>query len=105
MWRVFCVLWELMHHISARDGPPTSLWERRLIRAARRYAQVHRIDRDRYSFEMLLGIRRDLQERLVTSGERVTVYVPYGEAWYPYLMRRLAERPANLLFFLRAALL
>jgi proline dehydrogenase len=53
---------------------------------------------------MLLGIRRDLQERLITTGDRLTVYVPYGSEWYPYLMRRLAERPANLLFFVRAAL-
>jgi proline dehydrogenase len=76
----------------------------RLIRGAMRYARQRSISTDRYSFEMLLGIRRDLQERLITTGDRLTVYVPYGSEWYPYLMRRLAERPANLLFFLRAAL-
>jgi proline dehydrogenase len=47
---------------------------------------------------MLYGIRRDLQRQLVSQGYRVRLYVPYGDAWYPYFMRRLAERPANLLF-------
>jgi proline dehydrogenase len=50
---------------------------------------------------MLYGIRRDLQRRLVKDGYRVRLYVPFGMAWYPYYMRRLAERPANLLFMLR----
>ena len=50
---------------------------------------------------MLYGIRRDLQRQLVKDGYRLRVYVPFGEAWYPYFMRRLAERPANLLFFVR----
>ena len=50
---------------------------------------------------MLYGIRRDLQRRLVKEGYRLRLYVPFGEAWYPYFMRRLAERPANLLFFAR----
>jgi proline dehydrogenase len=51
---------------------------------------------------MLYGIRRDMQEQLAGDGYRVRVYVPFGSAWYPYLMRRLAERPANLYFFMRA---
>ena len=51
---------------------------------------------------MLYGIRRDLQEKLARDGHRVRVYIPFGSAWYPYFMRRLAERPANLRFFLRA---
>ena len=50
---------------------------------------------------MLYGIRRDLQRRLVGEGYRVRVYIPYGTAWYPYFMRRLAERPANVIFLLR----
>lgn len=54
-----------------------------------------------YEFEMLYGIRRDLQRQLASEGHAVRIYVPYGEAWYPYLMRRMAERPANLLFVLR----
>jgi proline dehydrogenase len=59
------------------------------------------IAKDRFEFQMLYGIRRDLQRRLVREGYRLRLYVPFGEAWYPYFMRRLAERPANLLFFLR----
>lgn len=55
----------------------------------------------RYEFQMLYGIRRDLQQQLAADGHPVRIYVPYGEAWYPYLMRRMAERPANLLFVLR----
>ena len=56
---------------------------------------------ERFDFEMLFGVRRDLQLRLVQQGYRVRVYVPYGREWYPYLVRRLAERPANLGFFTR----
>jgi proline dehydrogenase len=55
-----------------------------------------------FEIQLLYGIRRDLQHELANSGHRVRVYIPYGSAWYPYLMRRMAERPANLLFFLRA---
>jgi proline dehydrogenase len=51
---------------------------------------------------MLYGVRRDLQDRLVAAGWRLRVYVPFGKQWYPYFMRRIAERPANLVFFLRA---
>jgi proline dehydrogenase len=57
---------------------------------------------EEYEFQFLYGIRRDLQQQLVDAGHRVRVYIPYGSAWYPYLTRRMAERPANLLFFLRA---
>ena len=53
---------------------------------------------DRFEFQMLYGVRRDLQRKIVEQGLRIRIYVPYGEAWYPYLMRRMAERPANLLF-------
>ncbi len=56
---------------------------------------------EQYEFEMLYGVRRDLQRRLLDDGHPVRVYVPYGTAWYPYFMRRLAERPANVLFLLR----
>jgi proline dehydrogenase len=55
-----------------------------------------------FEIQLLYGIRRDLQQQLAASGYRVRVYIPYGSAWYPYLTRRMAERPANLLFFLRA---
>ncbi|MGH2388241.1 MAG: proline dehydrogenase family protein [Chloroflexota bacterium] len=69
-----------------------------LIEQACAFAGEHGIARDRFEFQMLYGVRRDLQQRLVEEGYRVRVYVPYGSQWYPYLTRRLAERPANLLF-------
>ena len=69
-----------------------------IIDEARRFAETARIAPDRYEFQMLYGVRRDLQERLVREGQRMRVYVPFGTQWYPYLMRRLAERPANIAF-------
>jgi proline dehydrogenase len=66
-----------------------------------RYRRERGIGADKFEFQMLYGIRRDLQRRLAGEGYRVRVYVPYGTAWYPYLMRRLAERPANAMFLLR----
>lgn len=64
------------------------------------YTSKHDISRDEFEFQMLYGIRTDLQQDLVRRGYRVRVYVPYGNAWYPYFVRRLAERPANLWFFI-----
>lgn len=75
----------------------------RMVRAAIRAARAHGVARDRFEFQMLYGIRGGLQRSLLADGYRVRVYVPYGSHWYPYLMRRLAERPANLWFFLRNA--
>jgi proline dehydrogenase len=72
-----------------------------LIRQAQRFAAQEGIPRDAFEFQMLYGIRRDLQQSLVREGWRMRVYVPFGTEWYPYLMRRLAERPANLIFVLR----
>jgi proline dehydrogenase len=69
-----------------------------MIDAAKSYAREHGIDRSRFEFQMLYGIRRDLQSKLVREGYNVRVYVPFGNDWYPYFMRRLAERPANVLF-------
>jgi len=69
-----------------------------IIDEACRYAAAQGIPPERFEFQMLYGVRRDLQDRLVKDGYRVRVYVPYGTQWYPYLMRRLAERPANLAF-------
>ncbi|MGH2540303.1 MAG: proline dehydrogenase family protein, partial [Actinomycetota bacterium] len=60
------------------------------------------IGRDRFEFQMLYGVRRDLQRQLLEKGHRLRIYVPYGTEWYPYFMRRLAERPANVLFILRS---
>jgi proline dehydrogenase len=69
-----------------------------IIDAARRFVREKDIAATRYEFQMLYGVRRDLQEQLVKEGHRMRVYVPFGTQWYPYLMRRLAERPANLAF-------
>jgi proline dehydrogenase len=71
----------------------------RLVDGAGRFVRARGISRSRYEYQMLYGIRRDLQSALVREGEPVRVYVPYGTQWYPYLTRRLAERPANLWFF------
>jgi proline dehydrogenase len=73
-----------------------------VINFARAYAYQHGIPPATYEFQMLYGIRRELQTALAQGGYKMRVYVPYGTHWYPYFMRRLAERPANLLFFLRA---
>jgi proline dehydrogenase len=62
------------------------------------FVKVHRIEKSAFEFQMLYGIRRDLQRKLVQKGYGVRVYVPFGTEWYPYFMRRLAERPANVLF-------
>jgi proline dehydrogenase len=69
-----------------------------MIAAAKIYASQQRIDPSRFEFQMLYGVRRDLQRTLVREGYNVRVYVPFGREWYPYFMRRLAERPANVLF-------
>ena len=63
-----------------------------------------RLSASQYEFQMLLGIRRDLQQKIISEGHPLRVYVPFGEAWVPYFMRRLSERPANLLFVLRSLL-
>jgi proline dehydrogenase len=72
-----------------------------MIQATKDFAREHNIKRDQFEFQMLYGIRTDLQEKLVRDGFRVRVYIPYGVDWFPYFMRRLAERPANVAFFLR----
>jgi proline dehydrogenase len=69
-----------------------------IINQAKAFATKERISRDAFEFQMLHGIRRDLQQSLVGDGWRMRVYIPFGTEWYPYLMRRLAERPANVLF-------
>jgi proline dehydrogenase len=72
-----------------------------IINQAKAFATSERISRDAFEFQMLYGIRRDLQQRLVNDGWRIRVYIPFGTEWYPYFMRRLAERPANALFVAR----
>jgi proline dehydrogenase len=69
-----------------------------MIDATRQYAQEQLVPRDEFEFQMLHGIRRDLQKELAADGYGMRVYVPYGTEWYPYYMRRLAERPANVWF-------
>jgi proline dehydrogenase len=73
-----------------------------MIQAAKAFVQAERIDRASFEFQMLYGIRRDLQRQLVQDGYNVRVYVPFGNEWYPYFMRRLAERPANVLFLAKS---
>jgi proline dehydrogenase len=73
----------------------------KMIEATIAFARAENIPPTAFEFQMLYGIRRDLQEQLVRDGWRMRVYVPFGTEWYPYLMRRLAERPANLLFILK----
>jgi proline dehydrogenase len=69
-----------------------------MVDAAKSFAKEHKIAPSHFEFQMLYGIRRDLQRKLVEEGYNVRVYVPFGNDWYPYFMRRLAERPANVLF-------
>lgn len=80
--------------------PAIATHDEAMIRHARRFAQRHSIAADRFEFQMLFGVRRDLQEQLRRAGYKVRVYIPFGTQWYPYLMRRLAERPANIAFIL-----
>jgi proline dehydrogenase len=69
-----------------------------MIAEARSFASQHGIDPSRFELQMLFGVRRDLQRKLVSEGYNVRVYIPFGHDWYPYFMRRLAERPANVIF-------
>ena len=78
--------------------PAIASHDERMVRAAIEHARRQGIGPEGYEFQMLYGIRRDLQRELVAAGHRMRLYVPYGVAWYPYFMRRLAERPANVLF-------
>ena len=88
--------------LRAGTYPAFATHDAHLIRRITRYARRRDIDASRFEFQMLYGIRRDLQRQLVRDGWTVRVYVPYGVQWYPYFMRRLAERPANVLFLLRS---
>ena len=72
-----------------------------MISATKRYAREHSLDKNRFEFQMLYGVRREVQQKLSRQGYNVRIYIPYGRRWYPYFMRRLAERPANLLFILK----
>ncbi|MBI4730370.1 MAG: proline dehydrogenase family protein, partial [Acidobacteria bacterium] len=82
--------------------PMIATHDERLIRFAQREAERAGRPRESLEFQMLYGVRRELQRRLLSGGWRLRVYVPFGSEWYPYLMRRIAERPSNLRFFLEA---
>ncbi len=88
---------------SLRGGGFTAIatHDERIIEHAIRFADEHDIGRDRFQFQMLYGVRPRLQQDLAARGFQVLVATPYGPEWYPYLMRRLGERPANMLFFVR----
>lgn len=78
--------------------PGIATHDESIVKEATRFARENSIDASRFEFQMLYGVRRDLQDKLVRDGYRMRVYVPFGTQWYPYLMRRLAERPANVAF-------
>ena len=80
--------------------PGLATHDEKILSHARKFTQRNNIPADRFEFQMLYGVRRDLQDQLVQSGFRMRVYIPFGTQWYPYLMRRLAERPANIAFIL-----
>ena len=81
--------------------PEVATHDEKIIKWTMNFIKEHNIQRDQFEFQMLYGIRRDLQEKLVNDQYRLRVYLPYGTHWYPYFMRRLAERPANLIFLLK----
>ena len=88
-----------MHELMSKGNyPGIATHDEAIINEAKRFAKANDIAPSRYEFQMLYGVRRDLQDRLVREGYRMRVYVPFGTQWYPYLMRRLAERPANVAF-------
>ena len=92
---------ELMERLLEHGNrPAVATHDPALIARARQFVSAKGITPDRFEFQMLYGVRRDLQEELQRAGFRVRVYVPFGTHWYPYFMRRLAERPANVAFIL-----
>ena len=88
--------------LDADAYPGVATHDPEMIDRVRAVARERGIGPDRFEFQLLYGVRRDLQRRLLADGYRMRVYVPYGTEWYPYFMRRLAERPANVLFVLRS---
>lgn len=86
--------------MTSGNYPGIATHDEDIIAHAKSFAAANNIPRDRFEFQMLYGVRRDLQEALAREGYRMRVYIPFGTQWYPYLMRRLAERPANIIFIL-----
>lgn len=95
----YCKLMKLL--LDEGTYPAIASHDEKIIRHALRHIEEQKIGAERFEFQMLYGIRRDLQRELVHRGFRMRLYVPYGDAWYPYFMRRLAERPANVFFLAR----
>jgi proline dehydrogenase len=90
--------------LSSGKFPAIATHDEGIIDTAVKYIRDHGISKGSFEFQMLYGVRRDLQEKLVKQGYNMRVYVPYGSQWYPYLMRRMAERPSNLVFVMSNAL-
>lgn len=81
--------------------PAIATHDAQLIAQGRKFAEQHGIIPDKFEFQMLYGVRRDLQEQIIHDGNNLRIYVPYGKEWYPYLMRRIGERPANAFFVIK----
>ncbi len=90
--------------LSEGTYPGIATHDEAMIRATTDFARDRSIPSEAFEFQMLYGVRRDIQTRLRAQGYNLRIYVPFGDAWYPYLMRRMAERPANLFFIVRAVL-
>lgn len=91
----------LMEQLLARGNyPGFATHDQQIVQHAKQFVTEHDIAPDQFEFQMLYGIRRDVQDQLARDGYRLRVYIPFGTQWYPYLMRRLAERPANIVFIL-----
>jgi proline dehydrogenase len=88
--------------ITSGHYPAIATHDEAMIEQARSWAADRGVASDRFEFQMLYGVRRDLQAELVAKGYRVRVYIPFGRQWFPYFMRRLGERPANLLFVIKS---
>ncbi len=84
--------------------PAVATHDPKMIALTRQIARQHNVAADRFEFQMLYGVRRDLQAMLIKEGHRVRVYIPFGREWFPYFMRRLGERPANVMFVVRGIL-
>jgi len=96
--RSYVELMELL--LTQGNYPGIATHDPAILNHAQHLVQRNGIALDRFEFQMLYGVRRDLQQRLRRAGYRMRVYIPFGTQWYPYLMRRLAERPANIAFIL-----
>lgn len=88
--------------ITSGHYPAIATHDEVMIANAQRWATEHGVDPDRFEFQMLYGVRRDLQAQLAAAGYRVRLYLPFGRQWFPYFMRRLGERPANVMFVVRS---